>query len=159
MEDHMSTFDLSPLFRSTVGFDTLSRVMDAALAQADSGYPPYNIEKCGQDTYRVSLALAGFTADDVEMVSHEGVLTVRGKAKSDDEKTVFLYHGIAARAFERRFQLADYVEASGARLENGLLQIDLVRRVPEALKACRIEINNAPAGKVAVESAKLSKAA
>jgi len=155
----MNTFDLSPLFRSTVGFDTLSRVMDAALAQADSGYPPYNIEKTGQDTYRISLALAGFTADEVEMVSHEGVLTVRGKAKGEDEKTVFLYHGIAARAFERRFQLADYVEASGARLENGLLQIDLVRRVPEALKARRIEITNALASKVAAEPAQLSKAA
>ena len=155
----MNTFDFSPLFRSTVGFDTLSRVMDAALAQADCGYPPYNIEKTGQDAYRISLALAGFAADDVEMVSHEGVLTVRGKSTGDDEKTVFLYHGIAARAFERRFQLADYVEASGARLENGLLQIDLVRKVPEALKARRIEITDVLAGKVVAEPVQLNKAA
>jgi len=139
----MTTFDLSPLFRSTVGFDTLSRALDAALAQTEGGYPPYNIEKTGQEAYRISLAIAGFTANDVEMVSHEGVLTVRGKPRAEEEKTVFLYRGIAGRAFERRFQLADYVEVSGARLENGLLEIDLVRRVPEALKARRIEITSA----------------
>ncbi len=158
----MNTFDLTPLFRSTVGFDALSHVLDAALAQAESAYPPYNIQKTGQDTYKIDLAVAGFTADEIEMVSHEGVLTVRGKIRAEDEKAVYLYHGIASRTFERRFQLADYVEVSGARLENGLLQIDLVRRVPEALKARKIEITNAasPAVKMpAAEAPKMSKAA
>ncbi|MEI7608493.1 MAG: Hsp20 family protein [Rhodospirillaceae bacterium] len=158
----MNTFDLTPLFRSTVGFDTLSHVLDAALAQADSGYPPYNIEKTGPDTYKIALAVAGFTADEIEMVSHEGVLAIRGKIRGEDEKAVYLYHGIASRAFERRFQLADYVEVSGARLENGLLQIELIRRVPEALKARRIEITNAvaPVVKVpAAEAPQMSKAA
>jgi len=147
----MNTFDLSPLFRSTVGFDTLSRVLDAALAQGDAGYPPYNIEKTGPDAYRINLAIAGLTAEDVEMISHEGVLTVRGKGRAEDDKTVYLYRGIAARTFERRFQLADYVEASGARLENGLLQIDLVRRVPEAMKARHIEITGTAPNKPPVE--------
>jgi molecular chaperone IbpA len=151
----MNTFDLSPLFRSTVGFDTLSRVLDAALEQADSGYPPYNIEKTGQDAYRINLAVAGFTAEDVDMVSHEGVLTVRGKARSEDEKAVYLYRGIAARTFERRFQLADYVEATGARLENGLLRIDLIRRVPEAMKPRQIEITNTSPTKPAVDTSKI----
>ena len=146
----MNTFDLTPLFRSTVGFDALSRVLDAALEQADSGFPPYNIEKTGQDTYRINLALAGFNADDVEMVSHESVLTVRGKVKSEGEPTVYLYRGIPERAFERRFQLADYVEVDGARLENGLLRIDLVRRVPEALKARQIKIAADPVGSKSV---------
>lgn len=155
----MTNFDVSRLFRSTVGFDALSRVMDAAPAQTDNGYPPYNIEKAGPDTYRISLALAGFTAEDLEVVSHEGVLTVRGKARAADEKVAFLYRSIAARAFERRFQLADYVEARGAHLENGLLQIELVRRAPEALKARRIEIAAAPAGKATAEAVPLSNAA
>jgi molecular chaperone IbpA len=155
----MNTFDLSPLFRSTVGFDTLSRVVDAALSQADNGYPAYNIEKTGEDTYRIDLAIAGSTAEDVEMISHKGVLTVRGKAKNEDEKTVYLYRGIAPRTFERRFQLADYVEASGARLENGLLQIDLVRRIPEAMKARQIEITNAVPKKAAIDQPQIVKAA
>jgi molecular chaperone IbpA len=155
----MNAFDLTPLFRSTVGFDTLSRVVDTALAQADTGYPAYNIAKTGLDTYRINLAIAGFTAEDVEIVSDDGVLTVRGKNRNEEDKTVYLYRGIAARAFERRFQLADYVEASGARLENGLLEINLVRRVPEAMKARQIAITGTPPGQPAVETPQIVKAA
>jgi len=138
----MRTFDLSPLFRSTVGFDHLSRVLDAL--QAGDGtqtYPPYNIEKTGEDSYRIAMAVAGFSAEDIELVTIEGVLSVRGKAHADDDKAVYLYRGIASRAFERRFQLADYIEVTGARLENGMLQVELARRVPEALKPRRIAIN------------------
>ena len=144
----MRTFDLSPLFRSTVGFDHLTRALDAALQVNDGSlsYPPYNIEKVGDDAYRVALAVAGFSPDDLEIVTHEGVLAVRGRAKAETEETrTYLYHGIAARAFERRFQLADYVTVTGARLENGMLLIDLARQVPEALKPRTIAINAAPA--------------
>ncbi|MEI6986087.1 MAG: Hsp20 family protein [Rhodospirillaceae bacterium] len=145
----MMTFDMSPLFRSTVGFDALSRAIDTAISQTDSGYPPYNIEKTAEDSYRISLAVAGFTADDIEAITNEGVLTVRGKAKAEEGGAAYLYHGIAARAFERRFQLADYVEVSGARLENGMLRIDLARRVPEELKARRVEIVTSAVGQTA----------
>ncbi|MEI7610130.1 MAG: Hsp20 family protein [Rhodospirillaceae bacterium] len=110
----MRTFDLSPLFRSTVGFDHLTRALDAALQGNESSlsYPPYNIEKTGDDTYRIAMAVAGFSIEDIEIVTHEGVLSVKGKAKTDEGKT-YLYHGIAARAFERRFQLADYIQVTG----------------------------------------------
>ncbi|MEI7608071.1 MAG: Hsp20 family protein [Rhodospirillaceae bacterium] len=143
----MRTFDLSPLYRSTVGFDHLTRILDG-LQVSDSGqtYPPYNIEKLGEDAYRIAIAVAGFSADDIEIVSAEGQLSVKGKAKTDDEKSTYLYRGIAARAFERRFQLADYVLVTGARLENGLLQIDLARQVPEALKPRSIPINTGSDG-------------
>lgn len=139
----MRTFDLSPLFRSTVGFDHLTRALDAALQVNDGSlsYPPYNIEKVGEDAYRVVMAVAGFSADDIEIETKEGVLTVRGKARTEDEATTYLYHGIASRAFERRFQLADYIRVSGARLENGMLHVELARQVPEALKPRRIAIN------------------
>lgn len=142
----MRTFDLSPLFRSTVGFDHLTRALDAAL-QANDGslsYPPYNIEKTGEDAYRVVMAVAGFSAGDLEIVSHEGVLSVKGRAKDDNGEVTYLYHGIAARAFERRFQLADYVHVTGARLENGMLFVDLARQVPEALKPRTIAITAGP---------------
>jgi molecular chaperone IbpA len=138
----MGTYDLSPLFRSTVGFDHLTRALDAALQLNDNtlSYPPYNIEKIGEDAYRISMAVAGFSAEDIEIVTNEGVLVVKGKAKPEEEGATYLYRGIAARAFERRFQLADYIRANGARLENGMLSVDLVRQVPEALKPRRIDI-------------------
>jgi len=143
----MRTFDLSPLFRSTVGFDHLSRVLDALQAgDVAPTYPPYNIEKTGDDTYRIAMAVAGFSAEDIELVTSEGVLSVRGKAHADEDRAAYLYRGIASRAFERRFQLADYIEVTGARLENGMLQVELARRVPEALKPRRITIS---AGKAA----------
>jgi len=143
----MRTFDLSPLFRSTVGFDHLTRALDAALQGNENSlsYPPYNIEKVGEDSYRVAMAVAGFSAEDLEIVTHEGVLSVRGRAKTEDDKTTYLYHGIAARAFERRFQLADYIHVTGARLENGMLFVELARQVPEALKPRTIAITAGPA--------------
>lgn len=145
----MRTFDLTPLFRSTVGFDHLSRALDAATqaGEAAAGHPPYNIEKLGEDAYRVTVAVAGLTADDIEIVATEGALTIRADAKPEDEGVVPLYRGIPPRAFERRFHLADYVQVTGARLENGLLQVDLARLVPEDLKPRRVAIDGAPAAR------------
>lgn len=142
----MRTFDLTPLFRSTVGFDRLSRAMDSAmqLSENAASYPPYNIERTGEDSYRISMAVAGFKSGDIEIVSHESSLTIRGKAKGDDEKKAYLYRGIAERAFERRFHLADYVKVTGASLTDGMLHIELAREVPEALKPRRIEIGHGP---------------
>lgn len=143
----MRTFDLSPLFRSSVGFDHLTRALDAAVQLNDSAltFPPYNIEKYGNDAYRIAMAVAGFSADELDVVTNEGQLIIRGKARNNDEQSAYLYHGIANRAFERRFQLADYIRVVGSRLENGMLYVDLVRRLPEALKPRRIEIATGPA--------------
>lgn len=138
----MRSFDLSPLLRSTVGFDRLSRAVDTALQMNESAqtYPPYNIEKLGDDAYRISMAVAGFGLDDLELVTHEGTLSVRGKGKPDREGRTYLYRGIAERGFERRFHLADYIRVAGARLTDGMLHIDLVREVPDQLKPRRIDI-------------------
>jgi molecular chaperone IbpA len=140
----MRHFDLSPLYRSTVGFDRLGSLIDAALSAEPSApsYPPYNIEKTGENAYRISVAVAGFAEDELNIEAKEGQLIISGaKQESDEEKgATYLYRGIAARAFERRFQLADHVRAQGAKLENGLLHVDLVREVPEALKPRKIEI-------------------
>ncbi len=153
----MRTFDLSPLFRSTVGFDRFSRLLDSAARLEEGGptYPPYNIEKLGEDKYQITMAVAGFTADDIEIASAESGLVIRGKvqqAAAADEQTgrVFLHRGIAARAFERHFQLADYIRVEGASLENGLLHVSLVREVPEALKPRTIKITS-NSGAVALE--------
>jgi molecular chaperone IbpA len=140
----MRTFDFSPLFRSTVGFDRVSHLLDSALRQSDdalNGFPPYNIEKLGDDSYRIVMAVAGFSEDDLEIVSADNVLTVRGKAnKEEGEQPTFLHRGIAGRAFERRFQLADHIKVSAADLKNGLLEIELVREVPEVLRPRTIAI-------------------
>ncbi|WP_342236371.1 Hsp20 family protein [Inquilinus sp. OTU3971] len=140
----MRTLDLSPLFRSTIGIDRLSRLLDSApqFDAAAPSYPPYNIEKTGEDAYRITMAVAGFGEDDLEVVTSENTLTIRAKATSDDEEKsrVFLHRGIAGRAFERRFQLADYIKVGGATLVNGLLNIDLVREVPEAQKPRTVKI-------------------
>lgn len=138
----MRHVDFSPLYRSTVGFDRLFTMLDS-LAQPENGqtYPPYNIERTGEDAYRISMAVAGFSEDDISIEAHRNVLTVKGeKTEEQSEEREFLHRGIAARAFERRFQLADHVRATGAMTENGLLHVDLVREVPEALKPRRIEI-------------------
>jgi molecular chaperone IbpA len=136
----MRTYDLSPLFRSTIGFDRLSRLLDASLATDSVAYPPYNIEKVGENAYRVTMAVAGFGEKDIDITFQDNALTVRGKAEPEAEGIQYLHRGIAGRAFERRFQLADHVEVESARLENGLLFVDLVRRIPEALKPRKIEI-------------------
>jgi len=147
----MRTYDLSPLFRSTVGFDRMMQLLDAAGRVEDSApsYPPYNIEKTGENAYRVTMAVAGFSADELNITVQEGVLTVTGKAAKDEEPKQFLHRGIARRAFERRFELADHIQVNGANLVNGLLHIDLVREVPEAMKPRRIAIES---GHAAAES-------
>ena len=140
----MRTFDLSPLYRSTVGFDRLFNMLDqGGTFDGAPGYPPYNIERTGENAYRISIAVAGFTEPELSIVAKENVLTIRGEKKAQDEKKEgeVLYQGIAARAFERVFQLADHVEVKGATLENGLLHVDLVRNIPEAMKPRTIAIN------------------
>jgi molecular chaperone IbpA len=145
----MTTLDFSPLFRSTVGFDRLSRLMDTALRNDEAGgYPPYNIEALGENAYRVTLAVAGFSPEDLTITSQENTLVVSGQQKNADESTQYLHRGIAGRAFERRFQLADYIKVTGAQLVNGLLNIELAREVPEAMKPRTIKIETAGNGKV-----------
>ncbi len=143
----MRTFDLAPLYRSTVGFDRLFSMLDQA-AGVDSApsYPPYNIERTGENAYRITLAVAGFAESELSLETKENTLTVRGdKAKTAQPSVEVLYQGIAGRAFERRFQLADHVEVKAASLSNGLLHIDLVRQIPEQLKPRQIPINTGSA--------------
>lgn len=142
----MRHVDFSPLYRSTVGFDRLFTMLDS-LAQPDSGqtYPPYNIERTGEDAYRISMAVAGFSEDEIAIEAHRNVLSIMGERKDEGngEGSEVLYRGIAARAFERRFQLADHVDVTGAKLKNGLLHIDLKRTIPEELKPRKIAISAA----------------
>jgi molecular chaperone IbpA len=145
MEDfEMPNFDLSPLYRSTVGFDRIFSILDQ-LGGVDNGgasYPPYNIERTGENAYRITMAVAGFGENDLSIEAKESVLTVKGdRTDGSDKDREVLYRGIAGRSFERRFQLADHVEVRGAKLENGLLHIDLVREIPEALKPRKIAIS------------------
>jgi molecular chaperone IbpA len=136
----MRTFDLAPLYRSTVGFDRLFSMLDGF--EAAPGYPPYNIERTGENDYRISVAVAGFGENELSIESKENTLTIKGEKQVKDEVDgEVLYQGIAARAFERQFQLADYVQVKGAALENGLLHVDLVREIPEAKKPRQITIN------------------
>lgn len=151
----MQAFDLSPLFRSTVGFDRFNRLFDAAFNSDEgiSSYPPYDIEKLGEHRYRVTMAIAGFSEDELQVTSQENLLTVAGKKPDGAEKSGgYLYHGIAARSFERRFQLADHVKATGAELRNGLLTIDLTVEVPEAMRPRRIEIRSSGGEAKAIKS-------
>ena len=142
----MRTFDLSPLYRSTIGFDRLFSMLDQAAGAEPSAYPPYNIERTGENAYRITVAVAGFAEAELTIEARENVLTIRGQKETRDgeAKAETLYQGIAARAFERRFQLADHVQATGAKLENGLLHVDLVREIPEAQKPRQIPIGGAP---------------
>ena len=144
----MRTYDLTPLFRSTVGFDRWSNLFDAALRADDSaaGYPPYNIEKMGDDKYRIMMAVAGFGEDDIEVTAQDNLLVVSGNVgESRDADATYLYRGIATRAFERRFSLADHVKIVGATLADGILQVDLERELPEAMKPRRIAVESKPA--------------
>jgi molecular chaperone IbpA len=150
----MPTFDLAPFYRSTVGFDRLFSLLDQVGGfDAQPGYPPYNIERTGENEYRITVAVAGFAEPELSIVMKENTLTIRGEKKTKDEAKSgeILYQGIAARAFERVFQLADFVQVKGAALENGLLHVDLVREIPEAKKPRQIPIN----GKV-IEGNKLA---
>jgi molecular chaperone IbpA len=139
----MRTFDLSPLFRSTIGVDRVSRLLDSALQYDGTAgsFPPYNIEKTGENSYRIVMAVAGFGEDDLEITTAEGGLVVKGKGKAE-ENGHYLHRGIAARAFERRFQLADFIKVTGATLANGMLSVDLVREVPEAQKPRTVAIQS-----------------
>ncbi len=145
----MTNFDLTPLYRSTIGFDRFAGLFDAlSVSEKSAAYPPYNIERTDENDYRISMAVAGFSEDELEIEAASGVLRVRGligdaagdEASTDADNRQLLYHGIAARNFERRFQLADNVQVSGASLTNGLLNIELVREIPEAEKPRKIEI-------------------
>ena len=139
------SLDLSPLFRSTVGFDRLSQLFEDSFSDVVPGYPPYNIEKHGENEYRIVMAVAGFGAGDVKVVAKENTLLVEGRQSDKQNGTQFLHRGIASRAFERSFELADHIQVTGAKLENGLLVIELKREVPEALKPRVIPIQNGKA--------------
>ena len=138
----MRTIDFTPLFRHSVGFDRLERLLDSAMRHDDgNSYPPYNIEQLGEDSYRITMAVAGFGEGDLDVTVNDGTLVVTGKHENDkDENIVYVHRGIAGRAFERRFQLADHIEVKGGALENGLLHIELERVVPEEKKPRKIEI-------------------
>jgi molecular chaperone IbpA len=137
----MRNIDFDPFWRNSIGFDRLFSLMDDALRfEPEDRYPPYNIVRTGEESYRVSLAVAGFAPDQIGVTQHQNVLIVAARPAEKDDKAEYLYRGIAGRGFERRFNLADYVEVEGASFENGLLHIDLVRRVPEAMKPRRIEV-------------------
>jgi molecular chaperone IbpA len=140
----MDRFDFSPLFRSTIGFDRLTRLVDAAtrVDSAALAYPPYNIEKTGEDAYRLTMAVAGFAPEELDITVQENSLLVTGKAKKDGDESRYLHRGIARRAFERRFSLADHIKVVGASLRDGMLHVDLAHEVPEAAKPRKVEIGS-----------------
>jgi molecular chaperone IbpA len=147
----MRTFDLTPLLRSTIGFDRVSRLMDAALHMDESAlsYPPYNIEKVAENEYRLTMAVAGFGEDDLEVTATEDTLEVTGRIKREDEsKSPYLHRGIGTRAFKRRFELADHIKVVGAALDKGLLHIELKREIPEEMRPRTVKIERRPAAKV-----------
>ena len=153
----MRSYDFSPLFRHSVGFDRMQRLLDSAVDHNHSTsntYPPYNIEAVGEDAYRISMAVAGFSEADLDIVAKDNALSVIGEIKTSNEST-YLHHGIAGRAFERNFDLADYVKVIDAHLENGLLHIDLVREIPEAHKPRKIEIKHGAGPSLAEKAKKL----
>ncbi len=151
----MRTLDLAPLFRASVGFDNLTRVLDAATRQDSlQAYPPYNIAKGSDDDYRITFAVAGFSQDDIDVVVENNTLTVSGKIEQDSEGVAYLHRGIAGRSFERRFQLADHIKVTNATMANGLLHVDLKREVTESLKPRVISISNTPVSKQIEGSAK-----
>jgi molecular chaperone IbpA len=167
MEDYpMRTYDLTPFYRSTVGFDRFFSLLDQAAADGSPGYPPYNIERTGENTYRISVAVSGFSQGELSIVAKENTLTIRGEKSANEngqengkDKSEVLYRGIAARTFERAFQLADFVLVKNASLENGLLHVDLVREIPEAKKPRSIPITTKSAVAPQVVEGSAEKAA
>jgi molecular chaperone IbpA len=143
----MRTYDFSPLWRSTIGFDRLFDLVETAQRAGEDNYPPYNIERLGDDRYQISLAVAGFSPDEISVTAEQNVVTIEGN-RADKTEREYLYRGISARPFKRQFNLADYVQVKGAAFENGLLKIELVREIPEAMKPRRVAINGAPASNV-----------
>lgn len=153
------TYDFAPLFRTAIGFDRLARLVDT-LPQDAAAYPPYNIEKTGEESYRLTLAVAGFSADDIELTVKENALLVSGKVtEAAEQKSEFLHRGIAARAFSRKFALADHMVVDGAEIANGLLHVSIKRVVPESAKPRRIAINTAVGTKTISAQPELSQAA
>ena len=152
----MTHFDFSPLFRSSVGFDRLMRLVENSVQQAESvnGYPPYNIEKTAEDQYRITVAVAGFGEDELALEVNQNVLMIEGRKKEGGTEAAYLYRGIAGRSFKRQFQLADHVKVADARLHNGLLVVDLVRELPEAMKPRRIVISTSEPATLAGKDAK-----
>ncbi len=156
----MTRIDFAPLFRTAIGFDRLARLMDTAMSASDpSSYPPYNIEKVGDDAYRLTMAVAGFRPEDLDLVVKDNTLVVSGKVSTYGRKGEMLHRGIAGRAFERRFVLADHIVVEGADVQNGLLHVGLKRVMPEALKPRRIEIGGSTAKVVANDPQEGAKAA
>lgn len=138
----MRTYDFTPLYRSAIGFDRLAQLFDDALrSESQPSYPPYNIELVGEDKYRIAMAVAGFDRSELEIETERDTLKITGRKQKEDAKRTYLHRGIAARDFEHRFQLADHVKVVSAKLDNGLLNIELVREVPEALKPRKIAID------------------
>ncbi len=156
----MTTFDFAPLFRSAIGFDRLARLADtAASAQDAQGYPPYNIEKTGEDTYRLTMAVAGFRPDELDLTVKDNTLVISGRVATEAPKAELLYRGIAGRAFERRFVLADHLVVEGADVDLGLLHVALRRVVPESLKPRKIAIGSPAAASIANDTQAAVKAA
>lgn len=152
----MRTIDLSPLYRASIGFDRLFNTLDqvSRLEDAAFSYPPYNIEKVGEDEYRIVMAVAGFSEDELNVTAKENSLVIAGKKKekAEEDQVKVLHRGIATRAFERRFDLADYIKVTGAKLENGLLSVELVREIPEAKKPRTIAITSGEKSTKVLES-------
>jgi molecular chaperone IbpA len=149
----MRTYDFAPLWRSTIGFDRLFDLLDETQHRTADNYPPYNIERLGEDRYQISLALAGFSPDKIAVTAEQNVLTVEGR-QSDMDQHVYLYQGISARPFKRQFNLADYVQVKTATFDNGLLRVELVREIPEAMKPRHIAIGvSASAGQIMQKAA------
>jgi len=156
----MTTFDFAPLFRTAIGFDRLARLMDTVASAPEApSYPPYNIEKTGEDTYRLTMAVAGFRSEDLDLVVKDNTLVIAGKVNTNGQNGEVLYRGIAGRAFERRFVLADHIVVDGADLQNGLLHVGLKRVVPEALKPRRIAIGSGSPTAIANDPREAVKAA
>jgi molecular chaperone IbpA len=151
----MRTVDFAPLWRSTVGFDRLFDLMESTQGASEETYPPYNIERLGDDRFQISLALAGFSPEDISITAEQNVLTVEGARKIGNDEREYLYRGIAHRPFKRQFSLADFVQVRGAAFDNGLLKIELAREIPEAMKPRRIPINGqSPTPTQRIETAK-----
>ena len=156
----MATVDFAPLFRTAIGFDRLARLVDTASSgQEAQAYPPYNIEKVGDDSYRLTMAVAGFRPEDLDLTVKDNTLVVSGRVANDGTKTEILYRGIAGRAFERRFALADHIVVEGADLQNGLLHVGLKRVVPEALKPRKIAVGTGSPAAIANDSQPAANAA
>ena len=151
----MRTFDFTPMFRHSVGFDRMQRLMDAATARTEVSYPPYNIETDGEDAYRVTVAVAGFGEDDLDVTLENDTLTISGKKANEAEEVAYLHRGIAGRDFQLKFNLADHIKVNGANLENGVLVVDLEREVPEELKPRQIEIQTNPIKTLAKKAKKM----